>query len=184
MNLPWWWIFYLALAFAFLAKGPIGWTPLLTVTAMAIWQRDLRVGRRFKFVRGMVLTLAIVCLWGVPALMETHGQFFRIGIGRHVLGRSVSAMGGHGARSVGTYLLLIPFYFVTVFFSFFPWSIKLPWLAKKLRRERDLTDIYLLWGVAIVFGIFTLVTTRLLHYTLPASRCWRFRASFSAGTIQ
>jgi 4-amino-4-deoxy-L-arabinose transferase-like glycosyltransferase len=164
----WWWAYYLALALAFLAKGPIGWTPLLTVAAMAICRRDLHVARRFKFVRGMVLTLAIVCWWGVPALMETHGQFFRIGIGRHVLGRSVSAMGGHGARSVGTYLLLIPFYFVTVFFSFFPWSIKLPWLAKKLRRERDLTDTYLLWGVAIVFGIFTLVTTRLLHYTLPA----------------
>ena len=164
----WWWAYYLALALAFLAKGPIGWTPLLTVTAMAIWRRDLHVGRRFKFVRGLVLTLAIVCLWGIPALMETHGQFFRIGIGRHVLGRSVSAMGGHGARSVGAYLLLIPFYFLTVFFSFFPWSIKLPWLAKKLRRERDLTDTYLLWGVVIVFGIFTLVTTRLLHYTLPA----------------
>jgi 4-amino-4-deoxy-L-arabinose transferase-like glycosyltransferase len=32
----WWWIFYVSVAFAFLAKGPIGWTPLLTV---AIAQR-------------------------------------------------------------------------------------------------------------------------------------------------
>src|SRR3954465_13851918 len=29
----WWWLFYLSLAFAFLAKGPIGWTPLLAVAA-------------------------------------------------------------------------------------------------------------------------------------------------------
>jgi 4-amino-4-deoxy-L-arabinose transferase-like glycosyltransferase len=27
----WWWIFYLSLALAFLAKGPIGWLPLLAV---------------------------------------------------------------------------------------------------------------------------------------------------------
>ena len=164
----WWWLFYLSLALAFYAKGPIGWTPLLTVAATSIFVRGARVARRFAFVRGIVLVLALVCLWGVPALLETHGQFLRIGIGQHVLGRSVSAMGGHGAKSVGTYLLLFPFYFVTVFFSFFPWSFKLPWLVKRLRQERDNTDVYLLCGTAIVFGIFTLVTTRLLHYTLPA----------------
>jgi 4-amino-4-deoxy-L-arabinose transferase-like glycosyltransferase len=164
----WWWIFYLALALAFLAKGPIGWTPLLTVAVTAFFVRGLGVAQRFKFVRGMALTLFLVCLWGVPALLETHGQFLRIGIGRHVLGRSVSAMGGHGATSMGAYFLLFPFYFVTVFFSFFPWSLKLPWLFKKLRIERSQADIYLLSGSAIIFGIFTLVTTRLLHYTLPA----------------
>lgn len=168
MGSPWWWVFYFSLALAFYAKGPIGWTPLLTVAATGFFVRDARIARRFAFVRGMIVVLALVCLWGVPALRETHGQFLRIGIGRHVLGRSVSAMGGHGASSVGTYLLLIPFYFVTVFFSFFPWSIKLPWLTKKLRGQRDRTDVYLLCGTAIIFGIFTLVTTRLLHYTLPA----------------
>ena len=39
-------------------------------------------------------------------------------------------MEGHGASSLGMYVLLLPFYFVTVFVSFFPWSIKLPWLTK------------------------------------------------------
>ena len=164
----WWWLFYLSLALAFYAKGPIGWTPLLTIGVTSIFVRGMGVARRFAFVRGIVLVLGLVCLWGVPALMETHGQFLRIGIGRHVLGRSVSAMGGHGAKSAGTYFLLFPFYFVTIFFSFFPWSIKLPWLVKRLRQERDNSDVYLLCGTAVVFGIFTLVTTRLLHYTLPA----------------
>ena len=166
---PWWWVFYISLALAFLAKGPIGWTPLLTIAAITFFVRGAGVARRrFAFVRGIILVLALVCLWGIPALRETHGQFLRIGIGRHVLERSVSSMGGHGAKSTGTYLLLFPFYFVTVFFSFFPWSLKLPWLVGKLRRHRDRTDVYLLCGTAIVFGIFTLVTTRLLHYTLPA----------------
>jgi len=109
-----------------------------------------------------------VALWGVPALIQTHGEFLKIGIGRHVIGRSFGAMEGHGANSLGIYLLLLPLYFVTIFASFFPWSIKLPWLGKKLWRERDKADIYLLIGTGIIFIIFSLIKTKLPHYTLPA----------------
>jgi hypothetical protein len=66
------------------------------------------------------------------------------------------------------YLFTLPFYFVTVFISFFPWSIKLPWLIKHLQRRRDATDNYLIAGSAIIFLIFTLLKTKLPHYTLPA----------------
>ncbi len=163
-----WWIFYLALAFAFLAKGPIGWMPLLTVASMKLFHRDFQLNPRFRFARGILVTLAIVALWGIPALMLTHGEFFRIGIGRHVIGRSFGAMEGHGANSLGAYLLLLPFYFVTVFASFFPWSIKLPWLTRRLWNERDKIDNYLLAGTTIIFVVFTLVKTKLPHYTLPA----------------
>jgi len=164
----WWVVFYLALALAFLAKGPIGWTPLLTV---AIAQRFFPRGNlwgHFKFTRGMLLTLTLVCLWGIPALVRTNGEFFRVGIGKHVLERSVVTMEGHGASSLWMYLALLPFYFITVFVSFFPWSIKLPALWKNMRTQRDWTDNFLLAAVFIIFGIFTLVQTKLPHYTLPA----------------
>ena len=164
----WWWIFYISLALGFLAKGPIAWTPLLTLAVLRFLVRDLKLAKRFKFVRGILLMLAIVALWGVPALMQTHGEFFRIGIGRHVIGRSFSAMESHGSNSFGIYLLLLPFYFLTIFASFFPWSIKLPALTKKLWRQRDKIDIYLLCGAGVIFVIFTLIKTKLPHYTLPA----------------
>ena len=174
----WWFTFYLSLALGFLAKGPITWTPLLTVAFVIVYMRDWQVIRRFKFVHGILLTLAVVALWGIPALIQTRGEFFSIGIGRHVIGRSFVAMEGHGAGSLGTYLLLLPFYFVTIFVSFFPWSIKLPWLVRRLCQRkragvdapaysRNLLDIYLLTGIAIIFIIFTLVKTKLPHYTLP-----------------
>src|SRR5437588_5946759 len=164
----WWFVFYLSLAFGFLAKGPIAWAPLLTLAAMKLFARDVELAKRFKFVRGIFLVLAIVALWGVPALIQTHGEFFRIGIGRHVVGRSFGAMESHGANSLGVYLLLLPFYFVTIFASFFPWSIKLPWLTRELWSRRDKIDIYLLSGTAIIFVIFSLIKTKLPHYTLPA----------------
>jgi 4-amino-4-deoxy-L-arabinose transferase-like glycosyltransferase len=164
----WWWIFYLSLGLGFLAKGPIAWTPLLTVAVVIIYTRDWQVLRRFKFVGGSLLTLSVVALWGIPALIQTHGDFFSIGIGRHVIGRSLTTMEGHGASSLGVYVLLLPFYFITLFVSFFPWSIKLPWLTKILWQSRDKTDDYLFIGTAIIFVIFTLVSTKLPHYTLPA----------------
>jgi 4-amino-4-deoxy-L-arabinose transferase-like glycosyltransferase len=185
----WWWVFYWSLAFGFLAKGPIGWVPVATVVAAKFFLRDANLARRFKFVRGILLMLAIVALWGVPALVQTHGEFFAVGIGRHVIGRSLATMEGHGADSFGMYLLLLPFYFVTIFLSFFPWSIKLPWLIRKLWGEKkagiicprqgyggqadtdynwNKIDNYLVIGLAIIFVIFTLVKTKLPHYTLPA----------------
>ena len=105
---------------------------------------------------------------GNSGAYSTHGEFFRVGIGKHVVERSVATMEGHGASSVWMYLALLPFYFLTVFASFFPWSIKLPALWKKLRAQRDGTDQFLLAGALIIFGIFTLVQTKLPHYTLPA----------------
>jgi hypothetical protein len=62
----------------------------------------------------------------------------------------------------------MPFYFLTVFVSFFPWSIKLPALTKHLWRKRDAIDNYLICGILIVFVIMSLVKTKLPHYTLPA----------------
>ena len=175
----WWWIFYFSLASGFLAKGPIAWTPLLNVAAVIIYTRHWQLVRGFKFAPGLLLTLMVVAVWGVPALIQTHGEFFTVGIGRHVIGRSFVTMEGHGASSLGMYLLLLPFYFVTVFISFFPWSIKLPRLAWKLWQNRSavvegpdysgkLIDTYLITGIAIIFVIFTFVSTKLPHYTLPA----------------
>ena len=174
-----WLMFYLALAFGFLAKGPIAWTPLLTLVTVKLFARDVELGKRFKFMRGVILMLALVAMWGIPALIRTRGQFLIVGIGRHVVGRSFGAMEGHGANSLGLYLLLLPFYFVTIFVSFLPWSIKLPWLMRKLwprpgagiadpGYSRDRIDNYLLAGVGIIFVIFTLSKTKLPHYTLPA----------------
>ncbi len=100
-------VFYLALALGFLAKGPIAWTPLLTIGVIIIYTRDWQAARRFKFIGGILLTLVVVALWGIPALIQTHGEFFTVGIGRHVVGRSFMTLEGHGASSFGMYVLSI-----------------------------------------------------------------------------
>jgi 4-amino-4-deoxy-L-arabinose transferase-like glycosyltransferase len=161
-------MFYVALAFAFLAKGPLGWMPLLTAASMKFFLRGQPLNRRFCFASGSLFTVAIVLLWGIPALIRTNGEFFWVGIGRHVVERSFGALEGHGGQSWSSYLVTLPFYFGTVFISFFPWSIKLPALIKHLWRRRDGVDTYLILGVAIIFVLMTIVKTKLPHYTLTA----------------
>jgi 4-amino-4-deoxy-L-arabinose transferase-like glycosyltransferase len=161
-------MFYVSLGLGFLAKGPLAWLPLLTVISTKIFLRGNSLTRRFWFGTGMLGALAIVCTWGIPALIRTNGEFFAVGIGRHVVERSFGPLEGHGAQSWQSYLITLPFYFGTVFLSFFPWSIKLPALTWHLWRKRDGIDNYLLSGILIVFVIMSVVKTKLPHYTLTA----------------
>lgn len=163
-----WCAFYIALALGFLAKGPIALLPILFPAIFCFSQRkafSFRAGSAFL---GTVLLVLIVGAWGIPALIATKGEFFAIGIGRHVVMRSVAPMQSHGGNGLIGYLLSLPFYLFTIFFSFFPWSIFLPGTISRLRRGVDLPERYLLGGIALVFLVFTLIQTKLPHYTLPA----------------
>jgi 4-amino-4-deoxy-L-arabinose transferase-like glycosyltransferase len=162
-------VFAAALALGFLAKGPVAWLPV----GMLLWARIRRLpgAPGFPAIGALfVAGLLPVGLWAIPALLATHGQYLEVGIGRHVLARGVVSLEGHGAGHLLSYLALLPFYFLTIFASFFPWSLWLPWLFKRLWRGRrlDAEASYLLAGVVLIFGLFTFYNTRLPHYTLPA----------------
>jgi hypothetical protein len=117
---------------------------------------------------GGLLVLVIIGLWGIPAVIRTRGEFFQVGIGKHVVMRSVAPLQSHGASGIGGYFLLLPFYFVTLLFSFFPWSLFLPGIIQRLRVGLDAFERYALCGIGVVFVVFSLLQTKLPHYTLPA----------------
>lgn len=166
----WWWGFWLSLAFAFLAKGPVGWLPLLSLPALAWGESGSHFRRRFRFPAGLTLMIGVVALWGVPALILTGGQFFEVGIGLHVAYRLTHTMHGMGPESWQGYLAYLSFYFITVFFSLAPWSVGLPWLARNLWRERCILPVerWLLTTIGSVFLIFTFSSTKLPLYIMPA----------------
>ncbi|HYR58920.1 MAG TPA: glycosyltransferase family 39 protein, partial [Chthoniobacteraceae bacterium] len=118
--------FGVALAFAFLAKGPIGLLPL----GMLWWSGfpGVAAPRRYaaQWIAVAVIALGVVALWGIPALIRTHGEFAAIGLGKHVVERSIAPMEGHGGGGIWGYLASLPFFFITVWASFFPWAIWLP----------------------------------------------------------
>jgi 4-amino-4-deoxy-L-arabinose transferase-like glycosyltransferase len=175
-----WWAFYFSLAFGFLAKGPIALLPILFSPILAIVaRRSFRPGLGSSL-GGLAVILIVVGAWGVPALIATQGQFFEVGIGKHVVGRSFAAMEHHGGSGWLEYLLFLPYYFITLFISFFPWCFFVPKTIARLRTHMNSDENYLLIAVILVFGVFSLVQTKLPHYTLP---CYPMLAILVARTV-
>jgi 4-amino-4-deoxy-L-arabinose transferase-like glycosyltransferase len=167
--------FWTVLALGFLAKGPIAFIPI-GMTALLARRRSkegLPAPSPVAWVAGLALLLALIGLWGVPALMQTQGAFASRGLGHHVLARSFSPLEGHGSKGLGGYLLTLPFYVVSLFVSFAPWSFWVPAALPFYRRSPNELSRYLASGVLLTFGIFTISRTKLPHYTLP---CFPFLA--------
>jgi len=172
-RILWWGIFYVALALGFLAKGPVAWLPLAGLV-MGRWRR--RDGFRLPVIEtaaGICLTLGLAALWGIPAMEQTQGKYFDVGMGEHVFHRSTGVINGHGLAGLTGLVLLFPLYFVTFFASFFPWSTRVPGTLRRWwpRRAQDPLGWYLLLQALIVFVVFSCVLTKLPHYTLPAFPC-------------
>ncbi len=167
----WWVAFWTLLTVGFLAKGPIAWVPIGMTGWVALnMERGKRPGV-WAWVLGVAWMLAYLGVWGIPALVQTHGAFAAVGLGKHVVMRSIAPLEGHGAKSWKAYALTFPYYFATVWVSFFPWALRLPAVMREMwgRRGRwRMEERYLAAGIVLVFGIFTLSWTKLPHYTLPA----------------
>jgi 4-amino-4-deoxy-L-arabinose transferase-like glycosyltransferase len=166
----WWAIFYIALGLGFLAKGPEAWLPLGAIILGRLLRKDSFRLPFVETVAGLILTGAIVASWGIPALEQTHGAFWSVGMNEQVYQRAVAVNNSHGVVGMLGFFLMMPFYFLTFFISFFPWSTRVPGSLRRWWRqpERDDPGWYLLTVAAFVFIVFSLVKTKLPHYTAPA----------------
>jgi len=169
----WWGIFYVTLALGFLAKGPVAWLPLGGLVLGCILRKDSFRLPVLETIGGICVTGVLAALWGIPAMEQTQGQYFKVGMGEHVFFRSVGIIDSHGLKGLGGFVVLLPLYFVTFFVSFFPWSTRMPATLRRWwpERNRDALGWYLLTQALIVFVVFSLVRTKLPHYTLPAFPC-------------
>ncbi len=160
-----------ALGLGFLAKGPIALLPLLLLFCFAA-HAGANLRQSVFVGAGFLLCLGIVAAWGIPALQRTRGEFFEVGIGKHVVERGLVAQEGHGSENLIQYIAYLPYFFVLSFFSFFPWAFQLPGLIVRAWRNgfggREGAERVFWAYVGLVFLIFTLYKTKLPHYTLPA----------------
>ncbi len=149
----------MAMIAASTASGWAGWN----------WLTATSPSTRMRWWTAFWALLAIGFL--AKALVITHGAYAAVGLGKHVVMRSVAPLEGHGSKTWWSYAATFPFYFLTIWPSFFPWSIWLPPAVIALwrkRKEWSLGESYLVTGIVLIFGIFTLSRTKLPHYTLPA----------------
>lgn len=164
------WLLTLGLAFGFLAKGPLALlVPGLTCIGFWLLVRGAGTVESVRWRRLMMDSLGalaisalIVGAWGIPALLQTKGAYFDVGIGEHVIERGVSSFNDR-------FYLPGVYYFIVVLVFFSPWVATLwPSVREGFRERRnDPTKAFLLaWAVSPVV-IFAFYKTQLPHYVLP-----------------
>ncbi len=96
----WWLIFYITLALGVLAKGPVAWLPIGGLILGRVLRKDFFRLPVTETVAGICLAAALAALWGIPALEQTQGQYWTVGMGEHVISivqpASLTAMDSKG----------------------------------------------------------------------------------------
>jgi 4-amino-4-deoxy-L-arabinose transferase-like glycosyltransferase len=177
------WLFYVGMAFATLAKGPVGFiVPLLTAGVYLALARRVRQFWQEGFpLAGTAVLLLLAVPW-YAAMWSLHGSDYTAAAQTHTVGRFMNPMEGHG--------FTIFFYLPVLLLGFFPWSGLLPFAVyETLKRWRELRkaslqasspdasrltpragldlDFFAAIWVLIVVVFFSLSATRLPHYIGP-----------------
>lgn len=166
----WFWCLYLGIALGFLAKGPLAFLiPLLSLALFYLlggsgqWKHPQSRALLNSLAPGTALVLALVGLWGIPALVQTGGAYFDVGIGKHVIERGVEPFNDR---------LFVPglYYVFAILIFFSPWVAPL-WPALRAgwceRKTHAPTWFLVSWAGASLL-IFSFYSTQLPHYILPA----------------
>lgn len=151
---------WLALGLGFLAKGPIA----LAVPALALllfrfvlWRRPFLGG--FRPLLGVALLLLVVAPWGIAALVETRGEFFRVGVGYNVFERGTEAFNGRTP---------VPLYYLfSSLLSLFPWIAFTGYAVVAARRQWNARRAFLVAWLIAPYLLFSFYATQLPHYVLP-----------------
>lgn len=164
----WFHILWLSMGIGFLAKGPLALAvPFVALLCSLVLEKfGNKDGTAYapKLLRhwaiALLPSLALIALWGIPALVATQGLFYEVGIGTHVVDRGLEGFNERKTIPVIYYFLVLPIFFA-------PWTGGLV-DALKAMRSRQTNDRYLAAWVMAPLLLFSGYATQLPHYILPA----------------
>jgi len=155
--------FYVGMALAILAKGPVGLIlPLLVSLIYFLVQKDWKGIRRMRLLWGILLVLVIVFIWYLPALMKGGREYFNETLLRHSIGRFAKGT---------SHIRPIYYYFYNFPVDFLPWILFLPGavvygFSRKVMAKRKEFLFLFVWFV-VIFLFFTLSKGKRGLYLLP-----------------
>jgi 4-amino-4-deoxy-L-arabinose transferase-like glycosyltransferase len=155
--------FYIGMALATLAKGPVGFIlPLSVGLIYLIFQKDWGVMRRMRLLSGMALFLMIVLLWYLPALFEGGEDYLQATLFRHTIDRY--AQGWSKGRPIYYYLYNFPIDFLPWIF-FVPAAVAYGFSREKVEKRGEF--LFLFMWFALIFIFFSLSRGKRGVYFLP-----------------
>jgi len=157
------WLAWLALGLAVLSKGLVGLAlPAATLVGYSLWQRDFTLWRRLHLVSGLALLLAVAAPWFI-AVSLANPEFARFFFIHEHFERFLTK--AHGRYQPIWYF--IPILLIGVL----PWLVSL-FLMLRQAFSRDPQSRFqprrflLLWCL-MVFGFFSVSSSKLFPYILP-----------------
>jgi len=138
------------------------WHGIQQVSPVVIW----RVGWVLRPLTALVVVAIVAVPWYVWVGWRTDGAWIAGFLGKHNVTRFVQPLEGHSGP--------VFYYLLAVMLGFFPWSIFLPLacvrLFQRLRRTESWTvgDAFCASWAVIYIGFFSLASTKLPSYVLPA----------------
>ncbi len=156
-------VFWLGLSMATLTKGPIG-PVLIAMSGLVAWWWGMprTCWRNLRWRWGVPAFLLITAPWFIAIGILSHGDFFRVSMGYHVVKRMTTGIETHGGFP--------GYYVVGTMLTCYPWSALLPvgmlaaWSRRKGRPEMG----FLLGWIVGPLVFLEIVQTKLIHYYLPA----------------
>ncbi|MEG4345851.1 glycosyltransferase family 39 protein [Microcoleus sp. A003_D6] len=167
----WYLTFYVLIALAILAKGPVGIViPALIVGSFGLYLGNFRqLWCEMRPVSGISIILAIALPWFILVILANGETYIDSFFGYHNFQRFTGVVNKHSAPWY--------FYFFVVLVGFAPWSIYLPvaiartrfWQRSYWRRQPRSAQLSLfaLFWFGCIFGFFTIAVTKLPSYVLP-----------------
>ncbi len=145
--------FYISLALATLAKGPVGFIlPLLVCLVYLVIQKDWNGIKRMKLIQGMILFIIIVLAWYLPALLKGGKAYFDETIMLQTVDRF--AKGSSHIRPFYYYLYNFPADFLPWIF-FLPAAIALGFSGGRAGIKREFLFLFVWFAVIFIFFSFS-----------------------------
>ena len=155
--------FYIGMALATMAKGPVGFILPLSVSLIyLVVQKDWIGIRRMRLLSGMVLFAVLVLLWYLPAVLKGGEDYLRATLFMHTIDRY--SKGLIHPRPVYYYFYIFPGQSLPWIF-FLPAAIRYGF-SKEVIKERRNFFFLLVWFV-VVFLFFSLSKGKRPLYLLP-----------------
>lgn len=167
----WYGYFYVLIALAILAKGPVGLVlPGLIIGSFTLYLGNFKqVWREIKPWRGIAIILGLTLPWYIAVTMINGEAFIDSFFGYHNVQRFTQVVNRHWAPWY--------FYFVVVLVGFFPYSVYLPLAISHLKiwqrnhwskqSRWEQFSLFLFFWFAVIFVFFTIAVTKLPSYVLP-----------------
>jgi len=145
--------FYIGMALATLAKGPVGFILPLSISLIyLVVQKDWGGIRRMRLLSGLALFLMIVLLWYLPAVFKGGEDYLQATLFRHTIDRYTQ--GWSKGRPIYYYLYNFPVDFLPWVF-FIPAAVAYGFSREKVKKRGEFLFLFMWFALTFIFFSFS-----------------------------